>query len=112
NDFGTAANTVCGSPHDQFWQVDFGRDLEISKIVMTIGSDDASNRINGASISLDEQNLVSNLQIDSFTDYRIEVDLNEAAKGTVLRVVRPGDSGACRVLQIAEIEVYGGLCGM
>ena len=108
----TYNHTPCGSPNDQFWQVDFGSDVEISKIIMTL-RDSGGERINGARIELDEQILVSDLSFsEDFTDYRIDLDLDEVVKGSVLRVFRPGPSYACNALHIAEIEVYGGLCDM
>ena len=111
-DLSTFSHTVCGSPNDQFWQVDFGFDVEISQIAMTL-RDSGGERINGASVFLDEQTLASDLSFsEDFTNYRIDINLNEVAKGSVLRVFRPGPSYACDVLHIAEIEVYGGLCDM
>ncbi|MGB1076381.1 MAG: hypothetical protein ACPGYK_09355, partial [Flavobacteriales bacterium] len=107
----TFSHSVCGSPNNPFWQVDFGVELEIEKVALTLRMDCCWDRINGARIELDDQIIVAALSESQFANYHLEIELPATVTGTTLRIIKPGNSYACNVIHLAEVAVFGGLPG-
>jgi len=86
----------------QWWMIDLGASYSITEVKIYNRADCCQDRIKGLKIYVDDTECEGNLQ-----DSSPEVTVSCVATGQTVKLIRPGASYACNVLQLPEVQIKG-----